>query len=317
MTFLWPLALLGLLLVPLALLGYVLLQRRRSKYAVRFTNLELLGAVLDRSPSFVRRHLPAALVLLALAALLASLARPQAVIRIPKEQATVVLTIDVSGSMAAEDVEPTRMDAARTAAKDFLDRIPDRFRVGVVGFSSTPYVALSPTTDRAAAAEAIDNLSVYGGTAMGDAIARSVEVAREDDDKVPAVVLLLSDGANTEGAMQPLDAADEAKKRSVPVFTIALGTPDGYVDQVDPLGQPRRVPVPPDPDTLRQIAERTNGEAFAAADAENLKDVYEELGSRVGYDKERREITLAFVAAGTLLLLASGTLSAVWFNRIP
>ena len=317
MTFLWPLALLGLLLVPLAALGYVLIQRRRAKYAVRFTNVELLGAVVERSPTFVRRHLPALLALLALAALLASLARPQAVIRVPKEQATVVLTIDVSGSMAAEDVEPTRMDAARTAAKQFLEKVPDTFRVGVVGFSSAPFVALAPTHDRDAAAEAIEDLDVYGGTAMGDAIVRSVETARGDDTRVPAVVLLLSDGANTEGLTEPLDAADQARQANVAVFTIALGTDDGYVDQIDPLGQPRRVPVPPDPETLRRIADRTDGEAFEAASADNLEQVYDELGSRVGYDKERREITLAFVGAGILLLLAGGTLSALWFNRLP
>jgi Ca-activated chloride channel homolog len=317
MTFLWPLALFGLLLVPLAAIGYVLLQRRRGKYAMRFTNVDLLGAVVDRSPGFFRRHLPAILVLLALAALLASLARPQAVIRVPKERATVILTVDVSGSMAAEDVEPTRMEAARTAAKQFLEEIPKGFRVGVVGFSSAPYVALAPTNDRESAAEAIDDLSVYGGTAMGDAIVRSVEAARDGDAKVPAVVLLLSDGANTEGITEPLDAAEQARQQGVPVFTIALGTEEGYVDQIDPLGQPRRIPVPPDPETLRRVAERTNGESFEAADAENLERVYEELGSRVGYDKERREITLAFVAAGTLLLLVGGTLSALWFNRIP
>ena len=153
MTFLWPLALLALLLVPLALVGYVLVQRRRVRYAMRFTNLDLLGAVVDSSPRAVRRHLPALLALLALTLLLAALARPQAVIAVPKEQATVVLTMDVSGSMAAEDVEPTRIEAARAAAKDFLDEVPDGFRVGIVGFSSAPHVALSPTDDRDAAAQ--------------------------------------------------------------------------------------------------------------------------------------------------------------------
>jgi Ca-activated chloride channel family protein len=315
--FAWPLALLALALVPLAAVGYVLLQRRRSRYALRFTNLELLAAVSDRTPSRVRRHLPALLVLLALAALLASFARPHAVVKVPKEQATVILTIDVSGSMAAEDVEPTRMDAARTAAKSFLDEVPDGFRIGIVGFSSTPYLAQSPTHDREDAAQAIDDLSVYGGTAMGDAIARSVDAAQDGDARIPAVVLLLSDGANTEGVLQPLDAADQARQRGVPVFTIALGTDDGFVDQVDPLGRRQRVPVPPDRETLQQVAERTDGEAFEAADADNLERVYEELGSRVGYDEEEREITLVFVAAGTLLLLAGGTLSALWLNRLP
>ena len=318
MTFLWPLALLALLLVPLALVGYVLVQRRRVRYAMRFTNLDLLGAVVDSSPRAVRRHLPALLALLALTLLLAALARPQAVIAVPKEQATVVLTMDVSGSMAAEDVEPTRMEAARAAAKDFLDEVPDGFRVGIVGFSSAPHVALSPTDDRDAAARAIDDLVEYGGTALGDAIIRSIDVAREDaPDDVPAVVLLLSDGEQTLGVAQPLEAADEARAQDVSVFTIALGTPNGFVEQVDPLGRPQRISVPPDYDTLRQIAGRTGGEAFEAADADNLERVYEELGSRVGYDTERREITLAFVGAGTVLLLIGGTLSALWFNRIP
>jgi Ca-activated chloride channel family protein len=317
MTFEWPIALLALLLVPLALVGWILLQRRRAKYAMRFTNLELLAAVSERTPSRVRRHLPALLVLLALAALLASFARPHAVIKVPKEQATVILTIDVSGSMAAEDVEPTRMEAARAAAKSFLDEIPDGFRVGVVGFSSTPYVAQTPTHDREETAQAIDDLVIYGGTAMGDAIAHSVDAARDGDERVPAVVLLLSDGANTEGVLEPLDAADQAREQRVPVFTIALGTDDGYVDQVDEFGNPRRIPVPPDRETLRQVAERTDGQSFEAADAENLEDVYEELGSRVGYDEEERDVTLAFVGAGTLLLLLGATLSALWFSRIP
>lgn len=318
MTFLWPLALVGLLLVPLALAGYLVLQRRRGKYALRFTNLELLGAVVDRSPRAWRRHLPAALILLALALLLASLARPQAVIAVPKEQATVVLTIDVSGSMAADDVEPTRMEAARAAAKDFLDEIPDGFRVGIVAFSSTPYVALAPTDDRDAAGRAIDELREFGGTALGDALVRSVELARADAPAdVPAVVLLLSDGEQTLGQAQPLDAAATAGSRDVPVFTIALGTPDGYVEQVDDLGRLQRISVPPDYETLRQIAARTGAEAFEADDAEHLSRVYEELGSRVGYDEERREVTLALVGAGTALLLLGGTLSALWFGRIP
>ncbi len=326
MSFGWPLALLGLLLVPLAVAGYWLAQRRRMRYAARFTNLDLLANVVERSPGW-RRHVPPALVLLALAALLVSLARPETAVSVPREQATIMLTMDTSGSMAATDVEPTRMVAARAAAHSFVDDLPEKFRVGVVSFAGAAQLMAPPTHERPLTSRAIDSLEAFGGTALGDALGLSLAAGRDEeaersprtdgDEQPPLVILLLSDGKNTAGRLQPLAAASEAQRLGVPIFAVALGTPQGTVRVQDEYGVEQIVAVPPDPATLRQIAGRTGGEFFAAPDEESLSRVYREIGSRVGYVKEKREITFVFAAAGTLLLLAGGTLSALWFNRIP
>jgi Ca-activated chloride channel family protein len=324
MTFAWPLALLGLVLVPLAALAYWWVQRRRARYAVRFTNLDLLASVVERTPGW-RRHLPPALALLALAALVVGVARPQAAVSVPRREGSVVLTIDVSGSMRATDVEPDRITAARAAAKDFVEAVPDSVRVGLVAFSTAVEVAAAPTTDKQAVLDAIDDLDADGGTALGDAIAVSAESAHdalpdgseEDGRPAAAAVLLLSDGANTQGSRQPLDAADDAAELGVPVSTVALGTDDGTVEVPAEFDGTQTVPVPPDKDTLRDVAARTDGQYFEAPTAAQLAAVYEELGSRVGYDKEKRELTAAFAGAGAVLLLIGGALSALWFGRFP
>lgn len=324
MSFGWPLALLGLLLVPLVVAAYLLAQRRRVRYAARFTNLDLLANVVERSPGW-RRHLPPALIVLALAALLISLARPERAVSVPREQATVVLTMDTSGSMTATDVSPNRMSAAQEAARGFVGDLPDKFRVGVVAFSSQAQLVVSPTHDREVVDTALESLRPVGGTALGDALGLSVATARsgeperesESAERSPAVILLLSDGKNTQGQLQPLAAAARARQQKVPIFAVALGTPDGTVQVRDESGFVQTVPVPPDPATLRQVARETGGEFFAAPGEDDLKQVYEEIGSRVGYVKEQREVTVAFAAAGALLLLAGGTLSTLWFNRLP
>lgn len=323
MTFAWPLALLGLLLVPLALGGYVLLQRRRMRYAARFTNLDLLSNVVERSPRW-RRHLPPALALGAIAALVVGVARPHATISVPREQGTVVLTLDTSGSMEATDVEPNRLAAAREAARTFVDELPEKFRVGVVSFSSVTQTLATPTRDRAVVHGALDSLRANGGTALGDGIGRSLELGRtalagveRGNEGAPLVILLLSDGANTAGFLEPVEAAGRAAEQRVPVYTVALGTASGEVEVPDRAGGARTIAVPPDPETLAQIAETTGGRFFEAPDAEALSAVYDEIGSRVGSESEERELTALFAAAGTLLLLAGATLSAVWFNRIP
>jgi Ca-activated chloride channel family protein len=324
-TFEWPLALLLLLLVPLAIAGYLLIQRRRITYAARFTNLDLLANVVERSPGW-RRHLPAALALAALAALFVALARPQASVARPRSHATVVLALDISGSMSATDVQPTRLAAAKEAARNFLDQLPKSFRVGVVSFSTTAQVVAPATDDRELVRAAIAALQPSGGTAIGDAIVRSVQVgraaqaaARRGDAggrRRPFSILLLSDGANTSG-VDPLDGSARAKKARAPVYTIALGTQNGVVQRLDEFGNLRTIPVPPDPDTLRQVAEQTGGRFFEAPSEGDLKDVYERLGTRVGFVQERHELTYAFAAGAAALLLAAGTLSALWFNRIP
>jgi Ca-activated chloride channel family protein len=250
-----------------------------------------------------------------------------------------VLVIDISGSMNATDVSPTRMVAAQQAANTFVDQLPGKFRVGLVSFSSTAQTLTRPTTDRAAVLDAISSLHAEGATAMGDGIERALEVKRPPappttarrngaapptsqprptGKEPPVVILLLSDGANTQGHTQPLDAADDAKKLGVPVFTIALGTDEGMVDVPDEAtGQLRRVPVPPDKVTLRRIAEATGARFFAAPSGRDLRGIYHQLGSRIGFVKERQEVTVVFAAAGLLLLVAGSALALAWFNRFP
>jgi len=331
----WPGLLWALLLVPVALAAYLLAQRRRSRYTVRFTNLDLLANVVSAKPGW-RRHIPPAFYLLALAALVTSLARPQAMALVPKEQATIVLVMDVSGSMNATDVQPTRLVSSQRAASQFIEKLPDKFRVGIVSFASTAQTLTRPTTDRAAAYEAIATLHAEGATAMGDGIERALDVKRPPGSssggasptapdppgqssgrEPPLVVLLLSDGANTQGRTQPMEAATDAKELGVPVFTIALGTDQGMVDVPDETGTMRRIPVPPDELTLQRIAETTGARFYAAPTSRELKDVYRELGSKIGFVKEKQEVTVLFSATALLFLVAGASLSLNWFSRFP
>ncbi len=332
----WPLLLLTLLLVPLALAGYLALERRRSRYALRFTNLDVLSQVVGRSRPW-RRYVPPALFLLALAALLAALARPQVSVLSAKEDASIVLAVDTSGSMLADDVKPTRLAAAQAAVRRFLDRLPAKFRVGMVTFSSEAQVAAPLTRDRQLVRDALGFLYPGAGTAIGDALARSVEVARGavspqgvdgtdappatsrgegDGEKPLTAILLLSDGFQTRGTLQPLEGAQRAKSFRIPVYTVALGTPRGTVT-FSRGAFSRTIPVPPDPETLEQIADLTGGEFFAVSSGAKLNAVYEHLGSRLGRAREWREATFAFLGGGALLLLASGILSARWLSRLP
>jgi Ca-activated chloride channel homolog len=333
----WPGLLWTLLLVPVALAAYLFAQRRRSRYTVRFTNLDLLANVVSAKPGW-RRHVPPAFYLLALAALLVSLARPQALSLVPKEQATIVLVMDISGSMNATDVLPTRLVSSQRAASSFVEQLPKKFRVGIVSFASTAQTLTRPTTDRAAVYDAIASLHAEGATAMGDGIERALDVKRPPTppstvtaarpgsvplpqqgagDEAPLVVLLLSDGANTQGRTQPMEAAADAKELGVPVFTIALGTEQGMVDVPDETGNLRRIPVPPDKLTLQRIAETTGARFFAAPSNDELKDVYRELGSKIGFVKEEQEVTVVFAASGLLFLVAGAAMSLVWFSRFP
>ena len=310
----------GLLLIPVALLGYWLVQRRRSKYAARFTNLDLLVNVVDATPGR-RRHVPALLALASLAALIVAMARPQAVVAVPREDATVVLTMDTSASMTATDVAPSRLDAAKSAASTFLDGLPDRFRAGLVSFSSSVRVLEEPTDDHDAVRSSLDSLEGDVGTAIGDAIEASVALADDGTEdrageKPLFAVLLLSDGANTIGS-EPLAVVDQAKEAGIPIYTIALGTATGTVEVTNDYGETQTVNVPPDPDTLRQIAEETGGRFFEAPTEADLQAVYDEIGSQVSWEEDERELTAAFAAGAAVLLLIGGSLSALWFGRIP
>jgi Ca-activated chloride channel homolog len=320
MSFASPFVLWGLLLLPLGLVAYWLVQRRRIKYAARFTNLDLLANVVDATPGR-RRHVPAVLALAALAALIVAMARPQAVVAVPREEATVVLTMDGSASMNATDVPPTRLEAAKAAASTFLDNLPERFRVGLVSFSNATRVLEEPTDDREAVRTSLESIQGEVGTAIGDAIRDSIALAPRQEngkrsDKHLFAVLLLSDGANSAG-VNPLDVLDEAKEAGVPIYTIALGTDAGTVDIPNEYGELQTISVPPDPETLRRIAEETGGRFFEAPTEADLKAVYEEIGSQVSYEDEERELTAAFAGAGAVFLLIGASLSALWFGRIP
>ena len=345
MTFAEPLLLIGLLAVPVALAGYLFVQRRRSRYVVRFTNVDLLANLVPRTPAW-RRHVPPALYLAAMAALIVGLARPSAMVAVAREDATIVLAMDVSGSMLATDVAPSRLASARQAASSFIDQLPPSFQVGLVTFGTGAQVAVRPTTDRAEIHEALDSLVADGGTALGDAIGTSVQLAREvidtaataggatpspsasptappsptdgTDARSPLVAtVLLSDGANSTGRLEPAEAAREAQSIGMPVYTIALGTPSGVVTVEDEFGIPHTVEVPPDTDTLAAVAETTGARSFQAPTASDLQEIYESLGSRVGTREETREVTQWFAAAGLALMLGGAALAAHWFNRFP
>ena len=355
MNFLAPQMLLGLLLVPVAIGFYLWAQRRRSKYAIRFTNLDLLANLTPRRPAW-RRHLPPILYLGAIAALLIGLARPTMVIATPREDATVILAMDVSGSMRATDVSPTRLDAAKASALSFIAQLPEGVRVGIVSFASEPVTLVSPTADRTQLKNAIDGLTARDGTAMGDALMQVLDIAekiQKENAETPdasaspspaatpgasaapdasaqpttptdepsgqplVAAILLSDGAQSVGKAQPLEAARRAKTLGVPIYTIALGTPDGEVEVQDDLGRMVTLEVPPDTETLAQIASLTGGTNFTAPTAADLASVYANLESRIGHIEERQEVTFALVGAGLLLVVLGAGLSAVWFGRLP
>ena len=320
MSFATPLLLPALLLLPLLVLAYRRLERRPTRYAVRYTNLDVLAAVAGDARSW-RRHAGLALFLLALAALLVGFARPSMMLMSDREEATVVLVIDVSGSMQADDVEPTRLEAAQAVVREFMKGLPERFQVGVVAFSETAEVAAPASEDRQIAIDAVDYLYPQRGTAIGDAIARGVEVARAAEAgragrERPAAILLLSDGSQTEGVLLPMQGAARARSYKIPVYTVALGTPDGIVE-FNRWGSTRVIPVPPDPATLRQIAATTGGRFYEAESAGDLREAYEKLGSLVSQVERKREVTFAFLAGGLLLMLAAAAIAVVTFPRLP
>jgi Ca-activated chloride channel family protein len=289
-TFASPVFLIGLALIPVALVLYVRSQRRSQAFA----SAPLLPSVVRRRVGW-RRHAAVAGYGIAGAALLVALAKPQATIAVPAEQARVMIVTDHSGSMMATDVKPSRLAAAKEAAGTFLDALPDKVKAGAVAFNNKADVLQSPTTDHAAVKEAIDAIKPAGGTATGDAITATLNAL---GGKAPAAIVLLSDGESVRGS-DPLEAAQAAKERKIPIYTVALGTAEGTIGDGEP--------VPPDPDTLAKIAQLTGGQAFTAGDLDKLDAVYKRLGSEVATVKKKREVTSEF-AAGALALL---TLSAL------
>jgi Ca-activated chloride channel family protein len=385
MSFGNPLLLLALLIVPAAVLVYWLAERRRMRYAVRYTNLDVLAEVAGGGAW--RRFVPPALFLLALAIATAAIARPKVDRLVAEERATVILVVDESRSMQARDVKPTRLAAAQQAVRTFLEHAPKNLRVGLVAFSGEAHVATPPTTDHDLVRQSVNELGLfrgYGGTAIGDALQAAVALAqratqedreegqgpretiayhtgsareasailaaeRPNENKPLASILFLSDGAQTRGVLEPIEGAELAKDAGVPVYTIALGTPDGTVDRpfgfggggfgTDPTdpnsggggfglpggggqgggGAPgtRRIPVPPDPVTLNAIARLTGGQFSEARTAESLQAAYAKLGSSLGRRPGEVEVTNLFMGVGAAMLLAAALLSAAWSPRFP
>jgi Ca-activated chloride channel family protein len=321
-TFREPAFLAALVLLPLAVAVHLAFARRRQEDAARFASSGLMPNVVTAAPGW-RRHLPALFLLLALGALVLALARPERTVAQPKRQATVMLVTDISGSMNATDVDPDRLTAAQRAARNFVEKVPDTFRIGFVAFNQYAELRLPPTTDRSQVDGVIDGLTADGGTAMGDGLQRGVEAIEgrlraqrsTGDRRPPAAIVLLSDGKNTSGRTRPLDAARAAQRLRVPIYAVALGTPDGSITLTDPGGFEQTIPVPPDPGTLKEIARLTNGRFYDAVDSEQLDSIYETLGTRIGFEKEKQEVTAAFAGGGLLLLLVGGSLGLRWFGR--
>lgn len=297
--------------------GYVLAQLRRRQYTVRFTNVALLDVVAPRRPGW-RRHIAAALLLLALGALVLAVAEPTREVKVARERATVVLAIDTSYSMEATDVAPSRLEAAQAAAKEFVADLPDTIELGLVTFDATARVRVTPTTAREPVTAAIDGLELAPSTAIGEAIFASLEAVASappgvDGEPPPASIVVMSDGKTTVG--RPNEAgAEAARARGIPVSTIAFGTPFG---EIVPPEQPLPVPVPVEPGPLRTIAEITGGEFFEADSLGELENVYDDIGTTIGYDTEEREVTAAFAGIALALLLVAAGVSLFWFQRLP
>jgi Ca-activated chloride channel family protein len=353
MSFGHPLLLLTLLIVPAAILAFRLAERRRMRYAVRFTNLDVLAGV-ARGGAW-RRFVPLALFLAALATLCVGVARPHATTRVPEERATVILVLDVSRSMDARDVKPTRLLAAEAAVRTFLEHVPKSLRVGLIAFAGFPNTVVAPTRDHELVRDGLVDIADYGGyggTALGDALAAAVALGQQavsGDNGLAAAtaaspthglvsILFLSDGAQTRGDLLPLQGAERAKAAGIPVYTVALGTPNGTLDRRGfpgggfgsggvggggtggggyGFGSGNRVPVPPDPETLRSIAVTTGGQFFAAKSSKSLNTAYAKLGSKLGRKASKTEVTYAFLAGAAGLLIAAGLLSGAWSPRLP
>jgi Ca-activated chloride channel homolog len=320
MSFREPLLLAGLALVPLAIAAYVAVQQRRRRYAVRYTNVDLLAGV---ARSRWTRHVPALLALLALAALLIAIARPERTVAAQRREANVVLVTDTSGSMLAKDVRPDRLTAAKNAAQAFLKQVPDDFRVGLVRFGSTAEQVVEPTTDRFRMQAAIRGLSVAGATAMGDGLSLGLDAAHTpvpdglgNTRRLPAAIVLLSDGASTRGA-DPIDIAQRAKKAGVRIYTVALGTSTGVLETTKPDGTTKTENVPPDNLTLQEIARTSGGQYYSAPDAARLSAVYKGLATKFSTVHEKQEVTSAFAGGGLVLLLGGLALSLLRGGRLP
>ncbi|WP_375498730.1 VWA domain-containing protein [uncultured Jatrophihabitans sp.] len=315
--FLKPVYLLLLLVVAALLAVYVVLQLRRKTYVARFSNVELLGSVAPRRPGW-RRHLTFALLLIGLSVLSVGVAKPATSVKVPRDEATVILAIDVSLSMKATDVTPSRIKAAQAAARSFTALLPPRINLGLVSFARTGNVLVSPTTNRAQVNRAVDGLQLASYTAIGDGIVSSLSAIKSFATATqatgvkppPARIVLLSDGERTVGTSIATAIAD-AKAAKVKVSTIAFGTDNGTV-----TADGQTVRVPANRPQLRSIAEGTGGTFDTAVSESQLRKIYADIGSQIGYTTEHRDISYRFLVAGLLVLFGAGAASMLWAGRL-
>jgi Ca-activated chloride channel family protein len=325
MSFASPAFLFALLIVPLTIAFLVIMNRRRARYAISYTNLDVLASVVEERRAW-RRWVPVGLLVLALATAATAVARPRAHLTVPQQNATIVLLVDVSGSMRANDVKPSRLDAAVEAMQTFLTKLPKNVKVGLVAFSSTAEVLQTPTTDRVAIQNGLGYLSPEAGTALGDGVQAAtrlvvrslaaVGVHHEAGRFLPAAIVLESDGAQNRGTLTPQQAAEHAKAAGVRIYGVALGTPNGTVEFGFGLYQ-NKIPVPPDPATVNQISHVTAGVSYNAKTANRVIDVYRTLGSSIGRKTQLREISSWFVIAAAVLLVGAVGMSRAWSAPLP
>ena len=322
MSFAAPTLLVFLLVVPAAVWMVVWLNRRRARRAAAWAPAGLLDNMVPRLGGG-RRYLPIALLLAGLTLLLVGFARPRATIHVNRQDATVVIVLDISGSMAAKDAPPTRLGAARAAAERMVDRLPAGYRMAVVTFSDHAAVVQAPTDDKAAIRRVIERAHTgQQGTALADGVVRGVAVARSVGGRVgqrrpPAVVVVFSDGGQTAGNVTPQQAVAAARKARIPVSGVSVGTPDGIVQQQLRGGYTERIQVPVQPAVLRTIAQGSGGRFYPHVIDFDAAGTYAELGSRVGKESKRVEVTAVAAAGGLAFMLAGGLLSGIWFRRMP
>jgi Ca-activated chloride channel family protein len=335
MSFIWINMLWLLFLIPVLVAAYLLVIRRRKKYAVRFSSISLVKEVVGTGPH-IRRHIPPILFLIGLTIMIFALARPTAVVTLPSQQSTVILAIDVSGSMRADDIEPTRMEAAKSAARIFIEKQPENVEIGVVSFSGFAAVVQKPTTDRDEVITAIERLMPQRRTAVGSGIATSLQAIFAVPDPepqsselfpspepapateplprgkfAPAVIVLLTDGESNSG-IHPLEAAAQASDLGVRIYTIGLGTPDGTIINVE--GWSVRVRL--DEESLKSIAQKTDAKYFKAGSETDLNEIYKNLSTQLVMEREKTELTAGFTALAALFSIMAGLLSLLWFHRL-
>jgi Ca-activated chloride channel family protein len=296
-----PLALLALLLIPLLGAAFWWRSRRPRRDVVRFSAAPTLAELVAKEPRWPRYIAPL-LLSLAIVALAVGFARPERTVTVADSQASVMLVTDASGSMASQDVEPTRLEAVRAAALQFLERVPDDLRVGAMTFAQTPLATTRPTTDRDPVRDLIEDTIANGGTGTGDALEVAIDAVRpkgEKDRDKPAAIVLLSDGRKTSGS-NPVIVARRARELRVPIYTVSLGTPDGTVP-----GNGAPFPVPPDPETMKRVAQVSGGRFYNVTDGSRLTEIYQRLGRQIGSHEEQRDMSYMFAAVGLIALLAA------------